>query len=292
MQRNIGVRGMSIPTKETFDDITGTAAIKLLEVSRTWVNVVEYAEVNRGGVGIIILNYGNRRAADTFRELVVQQSTDEVTYQTYPTGDMMRKYAITAFIHAGLNKLPSAKIGPTIKLCNPDIKGSFTVVDCRTLREAGKEGCRVISIEGSPEFLEYLASTPKNHQFRILYKKIYINGGKRVDSSSNNSAPLLTHAATTQLVKGVNELIMKSAQKQYANMRAHPDARYVIHTKKTLIYTLTYYLATLTYKKTRLFFPFSGRKPDQNTGGTGGTPNEGTTPRLKTLTYSQGRWRE
>ena len=82
MQQNIGVRGMSIPTKETFDEVTGTAAIKLLEVTRTWVNVVEYAEVNRGGVGIIILNYGNRRAADTFRELVVQQSTDEITYQT------------------------------------------------------------------------------------------------------------------------------------------------------------------------------------------------------------------
>ena len=159
---------MSIPNKETFDDITGTAAIKLLEVSRTWVNVVEYAEVNRGGVGVIILNYGNKRAVDTFRELVVQQSTDEVAYQTYPTGDMMRKYAITAFIHAGLNKLPSAKLGSTIKMCNPDIKGSFTVVDCRTLREAGKEGCRVISIEGSPEFLDYLATTPKNHQFRIL----------------------------------------------------------------------------------------------------------------------------
>ena len=114
------------------------------------------------------LDYGNKRAAEVFRELVSEQSTNEVKYQTYSTGDMMKKYAITAFIHAGLNKLPSAKIGSTIKLCNPDIKGSFTVVDCRTLKEAGKEGCRVISIEGSPAFLDYLATVPKNHQFRIM----------------------------------------------------------------------------------------------------------------------------
>ena len=168
MQQNRGIAGMSIPDKATFDEVTGTAAVKLLDISSNWVNVVEYAEVNRGGIGVIILNYGNKRAAEAFRELVSEQSTDEVKYQTYPTGDMMKKYAITAFIHGGLNKLPSAKIGSTIKLCNPDIKGSFTVVDCRTLREAGKEGCRVISIEGSPAFLDYLATVPKNHQFRIM----------------------------------------------------------------------------------------------------------------------------
>ena len=222
MQQNLGQKGMSIPDKATFDQVAGTAAVKLLDICAEWVNIVEHAEVNRGGIGIIILNLGIRRAVDSYRDLIVKQSTDRVAYQTYPTGDLMKKYAITAFIHAGLNLLPSSKIGSTIKLCNPDIRGSFTVVDCRTPKEAGKEGCRIISIEGSPEFLAYLATVPKNHQFKIMYKKIYINGGKRLDSVSANTAPQLTHSASAQLVKGVNELIMKSAQKQYQAMRAHP----------------------------------------------------------------------
>ena len=52
---------------------------------------------------------------------------------------------------------------------------------------------------------------------------MYLNGGKRSVSLSEYTAPKLTHAASSQIVKGVNELIMKSATKMYGAMRAHPD---------------------------------------------------------------------
>ena len=73
--------------------------------------------------------------------------------------------------------------------------------------------------------MNYLATTSKQHQFKIMHKKIYLNGGKRVDSLSDYSAPTLTHEALTRLVKGVNDLIMKSASKMYQQMRAHPEKR-------------------------------------------------------------------
>ena len=251
--------------------------MQLITISEQWATVVEYAEVNRGGIGIITLNYGYKLAEEKFRELIVGLSTDDVTYQTYPTGDLMKKYAITAFIHSGLNMLPSSKIGKTIKMCNPDIKGSFTIVDCKTLKEAGKEGCRIVSIEGSPEFLSYLATTPKNHQFKVLYKKIYINGGKRLDSVTAHTGPLLPHAASAQLVKGINDVIMKSTQKRYENMRAFADLR---HNLDTLL---------LNYLNTKLTsFPlyplYTGPTMDQHTDKTEGTMQEETMPESRPLT--------
>ena len=160
------------------------------------------------------------------RDLIVRQSTEENAYQTYPVGDLMKRYAVTAFIHAGLNFVQTIQLGLLLKKCNPEIRGTFTIIDCRTLSEAGKEGCRIISIEGSPAFMNFLTTIDKQHQFKILHKKIYINGGKRADSVSEYTAPTLTHKASQQLVKGVNDLIMSSATKMYKHMRAHPDRRY------------------------------------------------------------------
>ena len=225
IQQIIGTTGMSIPDKNTFDGIMDAVALKLLEINDNWVNTIEWAEVGRNGIGVVVLNYGNTKAADTVRDLIVRQSTDEASYQTYPVGDLMKRYAVTAFIHAGLNFLPSIKIGPLLKKCNPDIRGTFTIIDCRTLSDAGKEGCRVISIEGSPAFMAYLATTSKQHQFRILHKKVYLNGGKRSDSVSDYTAPTLTHSASIQLIKGVNDLIMTSATKRYQSQRAFPERR-------------------------------------------------------------------
>ena len=281
--------GMSLPDKKTFDKLVNTATLQLLEYNEDWVQTIEFADLNRGGIGVLVLNYGNQVAADRVREYIVRQSTALVSYQTYPIGDMMKRYAVTAFIHAGnylnlaktkvtnysptpnnlytllakyspketklitllflpllgLEFLPSVKIGPLLKKCNPEIKGTFTVVDCRTLTEEGKAGCRIVSIEGSPEFMDYLATVPKQQQFKILHKKIYVNGGKRSDSLSEYTAPKLTHAASTQLVKGVNDLIMKSASKMHGASRAQPDNQYSIN-KITLENKLTKTILTLS----------------------------------------------
>ena len=58
MQQVTGEKGMSIPDKNTFDEITDAATVQLITTSEQWATVVEYAEVNRGGIGIITLNYG------------------------------------------------------------------------------------------------------------------------------------------------------------------------------------------------------------------------------------------
>ena len=139
---------------------------------------------------------------------------------TYPLANLPIFLTLST---TGLEFLPSAKLGPLLKKCNPEIKGTFTIVDCRTLTEEGKTGCRIISIEGSPEFMEYLATVPKQQQFKILHKKIYLNGGKRSDSVSEYTALKLTHAASAQFVKGVNDLIMKSASKMYGSARTQTD---------------------------------------------------------------------
>ena len=95
---------MALPSKKTFDKLVNTATMQLLEYNEDWVNTIEYADVGRGGIGILVLNYGNQVAADMVREYIVRQSTSLVAYQTYPVGDMMKRYAVTAFIHAGKNK--------------------------------------------------------------------------------------------------------------------------------------------------------------------------------------------
>ena len=74
----------------------------------------------------------------------------------------------------------------------------------------------------------------------MMYKKININGGKRLDSVSANTAPLLTHSTSAQLVKGVNELIMKLAQKQYQSMRAQTD-------RQSVLFLLKYYICSNTF---------------------------------------------
>lgn len=64
------------------------------------------------------------------------------------------------------------------------MKGSFKIVDCRTLTAEGREGCRVIFLDCSPDFLDYLAIKKKNHKFNFIYSYLYINGGKQSDSIS------------------------------------------------------------------------------------------------------------
>ena len=97
------VDGMALPNKKTFDKLVNTATMQLLEYNEDWVNTIEYADVGRGGIGILVINYGNQVATDMVREYIVRQSTSLVAYQTYPVGDMMKRYAVTEFIHAGKN---------------------------------------------------------------------------------------------------------------------------------------------------------------------------------------------
>ena len=99
--------GMSLPDKKTFDKLINTATLQLLDYNEDWVQTIEFVDVNRGGIGVLVLN---QVAADMVREYIVKQSTLLVAYQTYPIGDMMKRYADTAFIHAGKNTKKNYKL--------------------------------------------------------------------------------------------------------------------------------------------------------------------------------------
>ena len=89
----------------------------------------------------------------------------------------MKRYAITAFLHQGLRHIPTKLIAQVFKGCNPDIKGSFTLVDCQTIVYGEREGARIVSFDPSPEFLAYLATTPRAHKFRMSHKRVSSTGG-------------------------------------------------------------------------------------------------------------------
>ena len=66
-----------------------------------WCNVVERSGIMKAGLGLIKLNYGYHDGVAVFRDSVTGQSTKDVTYNTYPAADLIKKYGISVFIHQG-----------------------------------------------------------------------------------------------------------------------------------------------------------------------------------------------
>ena len=94
--------------------------------------------------------------------------------------DIVKANGISIYLHSGFAPIEVKNIDLGLKGSNPDMRGSFKIVDCRTLTAEGREGCRVISLDCSPDFLEYLASKKKNHKFNFIYSYLYINEEKEV----------------------------------------------------------------------------------------------------------------
>ena len=112
--------------------------------------------------------------------------------------------------------------------------GDFEVVDCRLLKQEGKEECRILSLDPSKEFLDYLATKTRNHRYPLFDHFVYINGGKRSDSVSEYNAPDLSAEAASMLVKSHNEFILQHSAKKLGLGKAFEDAaRYNI----CLLYT-------------------------------------------------------
>ena len=124
---------------------------------------------------------------------------------------MLKKYAISVHIHSGFKMIETKLLGPGLKGGNPDMKGDFEVVDCRTLTGEGKESCRLLSLSCSTEFLAYLAGKTKNHRYKLYGSKVFINGGKRIDSKSEYNAPQLPSDITDKLIKANKNQIMTYA---------------------------------------------------------------------------------
>ena len=166
-------------------------------------------------------------------------STRTTTYATYPAVDIFKRYAITVFIHPGLKKVPTEMLGMMLKGNNPDLRGTFTVVNCRTFTAEGKENCRVLSLDCTAEFLDYLKTTDRNYKFRVGHKGVYINGGVRKDSGVNN-APRLTEAMVSSILRGSNSTIMRMAAKRYGVEKEYEAATRLDKLKKTYLQIYTY----------------------------------------------------
>ena len=233
-----GTTYLAKPKKFIFDEVTGSCAAALICENPDWCNVLESAEMNRAGVGIITLNYGNYTAAERYRTLITSCSNDTISFATYPATEVLKRYAITAYIHPGLKHIPtkmlaqvfkgyvnyayylntylklarvnlnihlliakpintyqlklilySSSSSSSLRSCNPQIRGSFTLVDNRTITSGDKIGARIISFDPSTEFMDWLKTTKRSDKFRMAHKRIYINGGHRADGRTARNTP-------------------------------------------------------------------------------------------------------
>ena len=104
------------------------------------------------------------------------------------------------------------------------MKGDFEVVECRTLKQEGKEDCRILSLDCSKEFLEYLATKTRNQRYPLFDHHVYINGGKRLDSKSNADAPELSPEVASLLIKTHNDYIMQQSAYRMGVGKAFDEA--------------------------------------------------------------------
>ena len=128
------------------------------------------------------------------------------------------------------------------------MKGSFKLIDCRTLTAKGRQGCGVISLDCSPEFLDWLAKKPKNYRFGYLYSYLYINGGKRSDSITQYNTPALSPEASSSIHQWKGGEVMKTAfatstrleSATYTEVKLKLNCTVYCLTCKQIVYASTY----------------------------------------------------
>ena len=140
-------KGMSLPKEDEFCSIVNNAIVNMVTINMGWCNVVERSGVTKAGLGLMKLNYGYPDGVAVFRDSIYGQSTNDITYKTYPAADLIKKYGISVFIHQGYKGIPNHLLGGGLKGGNADMVGDFEVVDSRTLRQEGKEDCRLLSLD-------------------------------------------------------------------------------------------------------------------------------------------------
>ena len=84
-----GKRGMSIPKEDEFRAVVNSAIVNTVTINIRWCNVVERSGIMKAGLGLIKLNYGYPDGVAVFRDSVTGQSTNDVTYNTYPAADLI-----------------------------------------------------------------------------------------------------------------------------------------------------------------------------------------------------------
>jgi hypothetical protein len=133
------------------------------------------------------------------------------------------------FLHDG-HYIRNEQIGPIFARKNPELGGRFTVASIKELKP--KPGAsqstmppRVVTVNGSPDFLKSLANFPKNHRFKLGYKFVYLNGGLRKDSSETSrsetaTVPDLPAEQISNLLRSHEDVIVSAARRQEAERSA------------------------------------------------------------------------
>ena len=159
---------VKIPAAEIFAAVIGRANADLVDSDPDYCLALEHAEPNEDGIGKITLNLRPGGGGMQFIEIIRGYSTSEVQYELYPTAPLLKKHALTIFLHDG-HYIRNARLATTIAKCNPGLKGSFTLVDIKELtpklkpgetRDKDKPVPRILTLNGDSEFLASLGLNP------------------------------------------------------------------------------------------------------------------------------------
>ena len=210
-----------LPRAETFEELASKANWQLMDESALYCLVVEDIKVNDQGLGIIVLDYqDNGTGAERYRAILRGFSTPELGVETYPVADLLKRYALTIYLHRQ-HSVPDHRIGECIKIHNQGLKGSFTIIFNKKIKTGPRTGSRILSLSASEEFLQSLAQFDRNHRFRLSNKRFYITGGIRKDSSPSAPLPPLPTDQVTSLLHGNMAKIIDIANQQLEERSRH-----------------------------------------------------------------------
>jgi hypothetical protein len=217
---NSGSYQVQIPGSDVFEDLAGKASWQLIDEKAEYCLVVETVAVNDSGIGIIGLSYKDFDGAERYRAILRSYSSEAMIVETYPVSDILKRHALTIYLHRH-HHTPDHRIGEVLKIMNPGLKGSFTIIYNKLIKSGPREGSRIISLDASEDFLDSLSQFEKNYRFRLANKRFFISGGVRKDSSPSEPVPKLPSAQITSLLNSNMALILANANRQVEERRRH-----------------------------------------------------------------------
>jgi hypothetical protein len=215
-----GAYQVELPGADLFEDLAGKASWQLMDEKAEYCLVVDTVAVNDSGIGLIGLSYRDFQGAERYRSILRSYSTDDMLVETYPVSDILKRHALTIFLHRH-HHTPDHRIGEVLRIMNPDLKGSFTIIYNKLIKSGPRNGSRILSLDASEEFLDSLSRFEKNHRFRLANKRFFISGGIRKDSSLSEPIPKLPSAQITSLLNANMSLILANANRQVEERKQH-----------------------------------------------------------------------
>ena len=102
---------VKLPDGIIFREVTGRAYSQLVAENMDWCVVVDFAEVNDRGLGIVSLNGQDMDGLQRYRQILRSFSSEAISYETYPTATILKKHAVTMYLHDG-HYIRNDQIGP------------------------------------------------------------------------------------------------------------------------------------------------------------------------------------